>query len=129
MKRKNSSSTAPNPSFNLDAASTDNFLLHSLGFLVSSQRAAVGTAGYLHTLGRTTHGEPMSKNSERDIEKIYSASDFVAKLRRLADSIESGQAFEIQVAGERLYIPADATFNIEHERSGNENELEFQLRW
>ena len=71
----------------------------------------------------------MSKNSERDIEKIYSASDFVAKLRRLADSIESGQAFEIQVAGERLYIPADATFNIEHERSGNENEVEFQLRW
>ena len=71
----------------------------------------------------------MPKNSKRDIEKIYSASDFVDKLRRLADSIESGQAFEIQVAGERLYIPANATFNVEHERSENENELEFQLRW
>jgi hypothetical protein len=35
----------PNQSFNPDAASTGNFLLHSLGFLVSSQRAAVGTAG------------------------------------------------------------------------------------
>ena len=71
----------------------------------------------------------MSKKSERDIEKVYSSHDFVAKLRRLADSIESGQAFEIQIAGERLYIPANAKFNIEHERSGNDNELEFQLRW
>lgn len=71
----------------------------------------------------------MSKNSERDIEKFYPASDFVAKLRRLADAIESGQAFEIQVAGERLYIPANARFTIEHERSGQNHELEFQLRW
>ena len=28
-----------------DAASTGYFLLHSLGFLISSRRAAVGTAG------------------------------------------------------------------------------------
>ncbi len=71
----------------------------------------------------------MPKKSKRDIEKAYSSQDFVAKLRRLADAIESGQAFEIQVAGERLYIPANATFNVEHERSGKDNELEFQLRW
>lgn len=71
----------------------------------------------------------MPKKSKRDIEKGYSSQDFVAKLRRLADAIESGQAFEIQVAGERLYIPANATFNIEHERAGNDDELEFQLRW
>jgi hypothetical protein len=37
--------SAPNQSFNPDAASTGNSLLHSFGFLVSSQRAAVGTAG------------------------------------------------------------------------------------
>jgi hypothetical protein len=35
----------PNLSFNPDAASTGNFLLHSVGFPVSFQRAAVGTAG------------------------------------------------------------------------------------
>jgi hypothetical protein len=35
----------PNPSFNPDAASIGYFLLHSFGFLFSSQRAAVGTAG------------------------------------------------------------------------------------
>ena len=65
----------------------------------------------------------------RDLEKTYPRAQFVAKLRRLADSIESGRAFTIQVGGERLRIAADAKFNIEHERSGSANELEFQLRW
>ena len=37
--------------------------------------------------------------------------------------------FEIQVAGERLYIPAEASFSVEHERSDETEELEFQLRW
>lgn len=65
----------------------------------------------------------------RDIQKTYPRAQFVAKLRRLADSIEGKGAFTIQVAGERLHIPASAKFNIEHERSGGEHELEFQLRW
>ncbi|MBE0590973.1 MAG: amphi-Trp domain-containing protein [Gemmatimonadales bacterium] len=67
--------------------------------------------------------------SDRDLTKSYSRSQFVAKLRRLADAIESEQAFTIQVAGERLRIPASAEFNIEHERSGGQQELEFQLLW
>ena len=65
----------------------------------------------------------------RDIERTYSRSQFIAKLRRLADSLETKRPFTIQVGGERLYIPANAVFNIEHERSGGEDELEFQLRW
>ena len=71
----------------------------------------------------------MSEKPDRDVEKIYSTSEFVAKLRRLADALEAGERFEIQVAGERLRIPADARFNIEHERSGDEEELEFQVLW
>jgi amphi-Trp domain-containing protein len=67
--------------------------------------------------------------TDRDLTKDYSRAEFVAKLRRLADSIESGKPFTIQVAGERLRIPANATFNIEHERSGSDEELEFQLLW
>ena len=67
--------------------------------------------------------------TERDITKGYSRKQFAAKLRRLADSIETGRPFTIQVAGERLRIPADVTFNIEHERAGSEHELEFQLIW
>lgn len=67
--------------------------------------------------------------SDRDLTKSYGRTQFVAKLRRLADAIESGRAFTIQVAGERLRIPADAQFNIEHERSDGSQELEFQLLW
>ena len=66
---------------------------------------------------------------KRDIEKSYPRAQFVAKLRRLADSIETGKAFTIQVGGERLRISAKAKFNIEHERAGGEHELEFQLKW
>lgn len=67
--------------------------------------------------------------ADRDLEKTYSRAQFVQKLRRLADAIETGKPFNIQVAGERLRIPANADFNIEHEREGTSEELEFQLRW
>lgn len=71
----------------------------------------------------------MAKKKQRDIEKGYSRSQFVAKLHRLADAIATGKPFSIQVAGESLRIPADAVFNIEHEREGSVQELEFQLKW
>ena len=71
----------------------------------------------------------MATRRSRDLERTYTRSQFVAKLRRFADAIESGKAFSIQVANERLRIPADAAFNIEHERAGGEDELEFQIRW
>ncbi|HVF52276.1 MAG TPA: amphi-Trp domain-containing protein [Actinomycetota bacterium] len=66
---------------------------------------------------------------ERDVEKIYSTQDVVAKLRRLADALETGEPFRIQVAGERIYVPARAEFSIEHERGSGEEEVEFQLKW
>jgi len=69
------------------------------------------------------------KKSKRDVEKDYPAKQFVAKLRRLADCIEEGKRFRIQIAGERVAIPPDATINIEHERGSEEEEIEFQLKW
>ena len=71
----------------------------------------------------------MPKPRRRDIERSYSRTQFVAKLRRLADALETEAPFTIQVAGERMRVPADVTFNIEHERAGGLDELEFQLRW
>lgn len=71
----------------------------------------------------------MPKRKDRDLERTYSRAQFVAKLRRLADSLETGNPFTIQVAGERMRLPSDVMFNIEHERTGGEDELEFQLRW
>ena len=68
-------------------------------------------------------------SDSRDIQKSYSTSEVVAKLRRLADALEAGAPFTIQVASERLRVPAHVAFNIEHERAGGQDELEFQLRW
>lgn len=70
-----------------------------------------------------------NKSAERDIEKGYTAKQMAAKLRRLADAAEQGRPFVIQVAGEKLRIPADAVFNVEHEREGDLEELEFQFKW
>jgi amphi-Trp domain-containing protein len=66
---------------------------------------------------------------KRDIEKDYPRAAFVAKLRRLADAIEKDQRFVISVGGQRVYVPARAQYNIEHERSSGEEEIEFQLKW
>lgn len=66
---------------------------------------------------------------ERDIEKTYSTKEFIAKLRRLADFLEQGKKFTIQISGERIYVPVSAEFNIEHEREGMEEEIEFQIKW
>jgi len=67
--------------------------------------------------------------SKRDIEKAYTTGQFVAKLRRLADCLEGGKKFAIQIAGERISVPQDAVFNVEHERSAGSEEIEFQLKW
>ncbi|MEO1699349.1 MAG: amphi-Trp domain-containing protein [Planctomycetota bacterium] len=66
---------------------------------------------------------------DRDVEKGYTNAEFAAKLRRLADCVESGENFEIQVAGERIYVPDRAAYTIEHEREEGAEELEFQVRW
>lgn len=65
----------------------------------------------------------------RDVERMYSTPDVVAKLRRLADALESDRPFRIQVAGERFYVPARAEFSVEHERDEAGEEIEFQLKW
>lgn len=71
----------------------------------------------------------MGEKSERDVERGYPKEEFIAKLRRLADAIENGERFEIKIAGERIYVPVRATFTVEHERSDEEEEIEFQIKW
>ena len=70
-----------------------------------------------------------TKKAKRDIEKPYALEQFVSKLRRLADCLEHGKRFRIQIAGDRVSVPPDAIVNIEHERGKNEEEIEFQLKW
>lgn len=71
----------------------------------------------------------VTKMKNRDIEKTYSTPQFVEKLRRLADCLEKGERFDIQIAGERIYVPQGAVFNIEHEREKGQEEIEFQIKW
>ena len=71
----------------------------------------------------------MARKRPRDIEKDYPKAAFVAKLRRLADAIENDARFVISVAGTRIHVPSGAKFNLEHERTASEEELEFQIKW
>jgi amphi-Trp domain-containing protein len=71
----------------------------------------------------------MAEGNQRDVERVYSRSQVVDKLRRLADALEAGQPFTIQVANERFTVPADAEMSVEHERGADGEELEFQLKW
>lgn len=71
----------------------------------------------------------MPRKQERDIAKTYSTSQFVAKLCRFADALESGKRFRIQIAGEQISVPSNVVFNIEHERENEMEEIKFQVKW
>ncbi len=71
----------------------------------------------------------MVKKKRRDIVREYPKKQFIVKLRRLADCLENGVVFRIQIAGERITIPPHALINIEHERDKQAEEIEFQLQW
>ena len=67
--------------------------------------------------------------SDKEAEKSYSNKEVVAKLRRLADALEEEKTFEIQIAGERIYVPPYASIEFEYERQGDEEEVEIELKW
>lgn len=67
--------------------------------------------------------------AERDVERDCTPANFVATLRRVADAIEAGEPFRIQVVNQRFTVPAGAQLSIEHEADGESHELELQLRW
>ncbi len=69
------------------------------------------------------------KSRDRDLEKTYTAKQFIEKLRRLADCLEKGEPFRIHLGGERLTVPATASFSIEHEREDGSDEIEFHVKW
>ena len=66
---------------------------------------------------------------ETDVEKTYSTKATVNKLLRLAAALEAEETFEIQIAGERVYVPPYATVEIEYERGEDEEAIEIELKW
>jgi amphi-Trp domain-containing protein len=69
------------------------------------------------------------KKNKIDIEKEYPLNKFIEKLRRLADCLEQGKKFRIQINCVRVTVPTEAIINIEHEREKGKEEIEFQLKW
>ncbi len=66
---------------------------------------------------------------EIDVEKTYSSKEVVDKLRRFADALEQQKTFEIQIAGERIYVPPYAAIEFEYEREGEDEEMEIEIKW
>jgi amphi-Trp domain-containing protein len=67
--------------------------------------------------------------ADRDVERDCDKGYFIGVLRRLADSIETGEPFRIQVVNKRFTVPSGATLSVEHEIEDGIEELELQLRW
>jgi amphi-Trp domain-containing protein len=67
--------------------------------------------------------------AERDIEKNVAKDYFIDTLRRLADALEKGEPFRIQVAKQRFEVPGSAALVIEHEVEDDSEELSLELQW
>jgi amphi-Trp domain-containing protein len=96
-----------------------------------ARASAIGecSTAWSRDLPHEPEGRTSMATEARDVERIYSTHEVVAKLRRLADALEQNKPFRIQVAGERIRVPARAQFSVEHERDDDEEEIEFQLKW
>ena len=66
---------------------------------------------------------------EIEKEKGYSNKATAEKLRRLAEALEQGKAFEIQIDNRRIRVPADAEIEFEFEQNGDDRELEIEIKW
>ena len=66
---------------------------------------------------------------DRDIEKNVPVSQFDDTLRRLADAMEAGESFRVQVQNKRFTIPADAEIVIEHEIDDGDEEFAMEMKW
>jgi amphi-Trp domain-containing protein len=66
---------------------------------------------------------------DHETEVTQDVASFVAELRRLADALESGSAYTIDLDGDLVTIPMNAMLSVAHEEDDGEVELEFQLSW
>ena len=64
-----------------------------------------------------------------DAERSYSNKETARKLHRIADAIEAGRSFRVQINGHRVTVPENAKFEIELEAGNNKGEIEIDMRW
>lgn len=68
-------------------------------------------------------------NADREADATYDIQAFAEELRRLADALEAGEGFTIDIGGETVSIPSDVDLSVSYELEDGEGELEFQLGW
>lgn len=71
----------------------------------------------------------MPEENEIEVEKSYSNRENIGKLRRLADALEQEKTFEIQIAGQRIYVPPYASVEFEYEKTEDGEEMEIEIKW
>ena len=71
----------------------------------------------------------MPKENPIDVEKSYQNKAVIDKLRRLADALEQGKTFQIQIAGNRVNVPPTAAVEFEYEKNGERQEIEIEISW
>lgn len=64
-----------------------------------------------------------------DVERGSTPQQTAEKLRRIADAVEAGNSFRIEVAGSRLRIPTDGQLEIEMPEKGAQGEIEIEIKW
>ena len=65
-----------------------------------------------------------------DVERSYTPAQTADKLRRIADAIEAGESFRLQVGGNRLTIPSNCEIEIEMQTEGDSaGEIEIEIKW
>jgi amphi-Trp domain-containing protein len=65
-----------------------------------------------------------------DVEKSYTRAQTADKLRRVADALDAGESFRLQVGGNRVSVPSDCEIEIEMETDGEgEGEIEIEIKW
>ncbi len=64
-----------------------------------------------------------------DVEKQYSRSESIDKLRRLADALENEEYFQIQIDHHRVNVPPRADIEFEYEAEGMDEEIEIEIKW
>ena len=58
-----------------------------------------------------------------------SSEEVAVALRRLAESLELGTHAALTLAGESVFVPADADVRVEYERGGGARELVVRVSW
>ena len=72
----------------------------------------------------------MKSKRESEVEKSYTPAQTADKLRRIANAIETGKSFRLQVGGNRISVPNNCRIEIEMQTdSGGAGEIEIEVKW